>query len=264
MSLEYAFTSIAHVCKSKNIKYLQQKQGSLQSENTSIIEFLPHQNYETALEDLEGFERIWLLFVFHQNLANKGRCRKVLPPGSSNKRGVFATRSPHRPNPIGLSSVRLLRCEGLRLWVAECDLLDQTPILDIKPYLPYCDSFSNPKTGWVNLPQKFKVLFSERVSALFRVLESFKDIDLTKDILTQRLNYDPYPQPSNRIKNITENSYSMSHRTWKVFFTINNSKKIIYITELNSAYSDLNTIENPLWLKWHQALEKAKEDLLSE
>ncbi len=111
------------------------------------IEILPR--YEHALADLSGFDRIWVLFWFDRA---RDAPAKVLPPRSSVKRGVFATRSPHRPNPIGMSAVRLERIEGLTLFVRDLDILDQTPVLDLKPYLPYADAFPDAKTGWLEAP----------------------------------------------------------------------------------------------------------------
>src|SRR5581483_8669087 len=92
------------------------------------------ENFEQALEDLEGFEKIWLIYVFNRNEYWKP---KVYPPrGERRKRGLFATRSPHRPNPIGLSLVDLINIDGRNVTVGNVDLLDGTPILDIKPYIP--------------------------------------------------------------------------------------------------------------------------------
>ncbi len=92
------------------------------------IELLSGRNYEHALLDIEGWDHIWVLFWFH---LNAGWRPKVLPPRStSGRKGVFATRSPHRPNPIGLSAVRLERIEGLTLHVHDIDMLDGTPVLD--------------------------------------------------------------------------------------------------------------------------------------
>lgn len=103
---------------------------------------------EAALADLEGMERIWVLSWLHRG---EGWAASVRPPrGARQPRGVFATRSPDRPNPIGLSSVRLLRIEGRRLFVRGIDLLDGTPILDVKPYVPYADAFPEAKAGWID------------------------------------------------------------------------------------------------------------------
>jgi tRNA-Thr(GGU) m(6)t(6)A37 methyltransferase TsaA len=103
---------------------------------------------ESTLRDLAGFERIWLIFVFHQS---EGWAPLVQPPrGPKAKRGVLATRSPHRPNAIGLSTVELLGVEGRTLRLRGVDLLDGTPVLDLKPYVPYADAFPHARAGWID------------------------------------------------------------------------------------------------------------------
>ena len=105
------------------------------------IELLPGRNFEHALCDLAEWQYIWVLFWFDRN---EGWRPKVLPPRSrSGRKGVFATRSPHRPNPLGLSAVRLERVDGLTLHVSDVDMLDGTPVLDIKPYVAYTDAIAD-------------------------------------------------------------------------------------------------------------------------
>ena len=100
-----------------------------------------------AWRDLAGFERIWLLFAFHRS---EGWKAEVRPPRGGGKRSVLATRSPHRPNAIGLSAVELVAVEAGSLRVRGVDLLDGTPILDIKPYVPYADAFPQARAGWID------------------------------------------------------------------------------------------------------------------
>jgi len=102
---------------------------------------------EEALQDLQGFERIWVIFSFHRS---EGWRPLVKPPRGRLKRGVLATRSPHRPNAIGLSALELVAVEGRCLRVRGVDLLDGTPILDIKPYVPYADAFPGARAGWID------------------------------------------------------------------------------------------------------------------
>lgn len=102
---------------------------------------------EKVLQDLNGFDRVWLIFIFHQS---EGWKSSVKPPRGGPKRGVFSTRAPHRPNAIGLSAVELLKIEGRTLYLRGVDLLDGTPVLDIKPYVPYADAFPDSKAGWID------------------------------------------------------------------------------------------------------------------
>lgn len=102
---------------------------------------------ESVIQDLGGFERLWLIFAFHRSEGWKSR---VKPPRGGPKRGVLATRSPHRPNSIGLSAVELVTVEGRTLHLCGVDLLDGTPVLDVKPYVPYADAFPGAKAGWID------------------------------------------------------------------------------------------------------------------
>lgn len=104
------------------------------------------QGLQNGLADLDGFSHLWVLFWCHHA---RGRPLQVMPPRDRQKRGVFATRSPQRPNPIGLSCVRLVRREKRVLHIADHDLLDGTPVLDLKPYLPAYDSVPEARIGYV-------------------------------------------------------------------------------------------------------------------
>jgi tRNA (adenine37-N6)-methyltransferase len=104
---------------------------------------------ETALADLVGMEHIWILSWLDRGGSWSPLVRT---PRDSQKRSLFATRSPDRPNPIGLTAVKLIGVRGHVLDVSGIDLLDQTPILDIKPYLPYADAFPDSKAGWIDEP----------------------------------------------------------------------------------------------------------------
>lgn len=115
-------------------------------EAEAVLEFVDGVPDE-AFADLAGFERIWLIFVFHRS---QGWVPRVKPPRGGPRRGVLATRSPHRPNALGLSAVELLAVEPRSLRVRGVDLLDGTPILDIKPYVPYADAFAQSKAGWID------------------------------------------------------------------------------------------------------------------
>ena len=112
---------------------------------TNVLELTPAPGIREALRDLEGMERVWLLWWFHR--AESWRPLVLPPRGPSQRRGVFSTRSPHRPNPIGMTPARLLGIEGLRLLLGPCDLLEGTPILDIKPYVPAYDAFPESAAG---------------------------------------------------------------------------------------------------------------------
>lgn len=115
-------------------------------ESVARIEFVEDIPSE-AFRDLAGIERIWLIFCFHRS---EGWKAEVRPPRGGGKRSVLATRSPHRPNALGLSAVTLIEVEERALRVSGIDLLDGTPILDIKPYVPYADAFPASCAGWID------------------------------------------------------------------------------------------------------------------
>jgi tRNA-Thr(GGU) m(6)t(6)A37 methyltransferase TsaA len=108
------------------------------------IELLPE--YVEGVADLDGFSHIYLLWHFH---LSQGYALSVVPYLDDQKRGLFATRAPRRPNPIGLSIVKLERIEGATLYIADVDMIDGTPLLDIKPYVPEFDEKTDIRIGWL-------------------------------------------------------------------------------------------------------------------
>ncbi|MGC8907473.1 MAG: tRNA (N6-threonylcarbamoyladenosine(37)-N6)-methyltransferase TrmO [Desulfomonilaceae bacterium] len=102
--------------------------------------------FEAGLKDLEGFSHIILLYHFH---LSKGYSLHVVPFLDDVERGVFATRAPRRPNPVGLSIVRLLAVSGCHLSIEDVDIVDGTPLIDIKPFVPYFDHRDNASCGWL-------------------------------------------------------------------------------------------------------------------
>jgi tRNA-Thr(GGU) m(6)t(6)A37 methyltransferase TsaA len=108
---------------------------------------LVDESYAAALDDIEGFERLWL--IYWMDRVGKFKTR-IVPYRDDREHGLFATRSPARPNPIGISVVRLLRREGPVLHVLDIDILDGTRLLDIKPYVPIFDSHPGSRAGWVD------------------------------------------------------------------------------------------------------------------
>lgn len=119
-------------------------QGGLFPETRAQVEVYPE--YSEGLSDLEGFSHIILVYLFDKS---PGFDLKVKPFLDDEIRGVFATRAPRRPNPIGLTTVKLESVEVNILHVSGVDILDGTPLLDIKPYIPEIDSIPQAKTGWV-------------------------------------------------------------------------------------------------------------------
>lgn len=118
--------------------------GNAEEQEATII---IRKGLQNMARDLLGMERIWIIFQFNYS---RGVKQTVVPPRDDQSRGLFATRSPHRPNPIGLSCVRLLNVVGRKITIRDHDLLHGTAVLDIKPYLPYCESYPDAKAGWID------------------------------------------------------------------------------------------------------------------
>ena len=119
-------------------------QPTSEASRAGVVEIYP--TYVEGLKDLEGFSHIYLIYHLHK--VERSRLT-VIPFLDSQPRGVFATRSPSRPNPIGLSLVQLDRIEDNQLYIARLDILDQTPLLDIKPYIPEFESQEHVRIGWL-------------------------------------------------------------------------------------------------------------------
>ena len=115
----------------------------VRSQARGVVEVYPQ--FEAGLDDLEGFSHLFLLYVFHRS---EGYELKVRPFLDDSLHGLFATRYPCRPNPIGLSVVELVSRQGSRLEILGVDVLDGTPLLDIKPYVPEFDTRQNVRSGW--------------------------------------------------------------------------------------------------------------------
>jgi tRNA-Thr(GGU) m(6)t(6)A37 methyltransferase TsaA len=112
-----------------------------------------------GLKDLAGFDRVWLIFWCHRAAEAK---MLVIPHRDTVERGLFATRAPARPNPLGLSCVRLLDIKGDTLHIGEVDILDDTPLLDIKPYIPQYDNYTVHHCGWVDTVPDHPVVADDR------------------------------------------------------------------------------------------------------
>jgi len=141
--------AIGRVCSTYQRRFGTPQQASaVDSDAAAVLVLDPDKIPAEALADLEGMDRIWVISWLHRG---GGWSPQVFPPrGPRQRRGLFSTRSPDRPNPIGLSAVELVRVEGCELHVRGIDLLDGTPILDIKPYVPYADAFPGARAGWID------------------------------------------------------------------------------------------------------------------
>ena len=226
------------------------------------IELLPGRNFEHALEDLERWELIWVIFWFH---LNSGWRPKVLPPRSTTgRKGVFATRSPHRPNPLGMSVVRLERVEGLILHIRDSDMLDGTPVLDLKPYVAYTDSHPGAGAGWLedaahagpvgaqpaDPVDKYVVRFEALAAEQVVWVESHTGLAL-RERVESTLALGPAPHPYRRIRRVGE-AMQLSVKEWRVRFAVEG--RDVRVVEITSGFraSQLAAGENDEALRPHR------------
>ena len=158
MSREFSMKPVARIYSEFEGKFGVPRQSGLVEALEALVVFEPEYRDPAALRGLEGFSHVWLIWVFDQAV-RQGWSPTVRPPrlGGNARLGVFATRSPFRPNPIALSAVTLAGIEDTREWgtvlrVRGADLMDGTPILDIKPYLPYADCRPEAVGGFASAP----------------------------------------------------------------------------------------------------------------
>jgi tRNA (adenine37-N6)-methyltransferase len=199
---------------------------------TGTLELFAGGALEHALADLASFRFIWVLFWFHQN---DGFRAKVLPPRSAQKRGVFATRSPHRPNPIGLSAVELLSVEGRFLSVRNLDMLDQTPILDLKPYVPYSDCITEATSGWLEPAADpiagYEVQFTPHAAEQLAFLVA-RGVKL-EDPVRRQLELGPTPHAYRRIKQRGD-AFVIAYKAWRLDFSV--EARRITVTRIRTGY----------------------------
>jgi len=208
------------------------------------IELHRGRGFEHALEGLGSWEYAWVLFVFHRNVEDeRGWKAKVRPPRSPTKCGVFATRSPHRPNPIGLSAVKVERVEGCVVHVRDVDLLDGTPVLDLKPYVPYADAHPEAGAGWLQaldpLPP-WQVTVSAEASAQLEWLRE-RGIDLL-GALQRTLAAGPHPHPYRRIRP-HGSGMRLALKDWRFDFEVADRRLIVH--RLSTGYRPAQLASDP-------------------
>ncbi|MFT2111897.1 tRNA (N6-threonylcarbamoyladenosine(37)-N6)-methyltransferase TrmO [Marinomonas sp. 2405UD68-3] len=194
----YTFNTIGIIHSCYTQKFGIPRQPGLVNEATSTLELVAPFNRLDTLEGLDQFSHIWIQFIFHECLKENWKA-KIRPPrlGGQSKVGIFSTRATYRPNPIGLSAVKLGRIyqEGKKVFIElhGGDLLDGTPVIDIKPYLPYSDSITNAKNGFAPKPsQKRKVTFSPLATTQCQDYQNKTNRNISQ-LISEILSQDPRP-----------------------------------------------------------------------
>ena len=211
-------------------------------ESQAVIHLHEGHDFNAALDGLSGFERIWVVFEFHLNETWHPR---VQPPREGEpRRGVFATRSPHRPNRIGLSCVRLLSIDGLQLIVAGHDLLDQTPVWDLKPYVPYADAFPDAQAGWLDdaVSERYEVEFAPAAAQAATWIREHGKLDCVNFARVQLMNY-PTDGERKRIEQQADGVYVIAYRTWRLHYRVSEEFRSVTVLQIGSGYSENDLAE---------------------
>ena len=214
---------IAHIHTDVPTKFGIPRQSGIIASLQGKIVFEPEYRIAEAVRGLEEFSHLWLIWEFSE-AKRDGWSPTVRPPrlGGNVRKGVFATRSPFRPNPIGLSSVRLEHIDidpdlGPVLYVSGADLMDGTPIYDIKPYIAYTDSHPDAVSGFASTPAEFLLQVDIPVDLLIKVQP-----ELRKS-LVDVLAHDPRPQ----YHDDPERIYGMAFGGMEVKFKVEESQLIV-------------------------------------
>lgn len=201
----------------------------------AVIKLNHGMNFEQALTDLSGCTHLWIIYAFHKNDHWKPL---VQTPRSNKKIGVFATRAPYRPNPIGMSLVKLEKIEGLNIYIGPNDLLNETPILDIKPFHPESDVAEDAHIEWLeeNLTPQMNITFSPLAEEQLDFLENQNsDLSQLKAFILRQLEYDPTNDKKKRVE-FNQSYWVLSYRTWRVDFIMHDTT--VAILGIRTGYSD--------------------------
>ncbi len=213
------------------------------------IELAAGKGYDDALANLEEWTHLWVIFVFDRA---HGWKPKVLPPRSRTKKGLFATRAPHRPNPIGISVVRLRAVEGLVVHVEDVDLLDGTPVLDLKPYVKYTDVAGEAADGWLAPADPlgaWTVAFSPEAAGQLAFL-SARGVELEEEVRAA-LALGPQPHAYRRIKRAGDRGV-LALKEWRAHFVVRGRE--IEVARIRSGYRPRElAVRDDLWV--HRELE---------
>jgi len=228
---------IIHSCYTE--KFGIPRQPGLADSAEATLELLPPYNRSEAVKGLDAFSHIWITFVFH-HVTRQVWKPTVRPPrlGGNQRIGVFATRSTHRPNPLGLSVVELVGIECVNgrvvLQLKGVDLLDGTPVLDIKPYIPYVDNVSQAQAGFADqAPQhQLSVIFSDAaMQSCHRLASRYPKL---QSLLVETLALDP--RPAYQCESGKRKEYGMRIYGMNIRFRIDgNTAEVIEIEETSDS-----------------------------
>lgn len=226
---DYQLTAVGHIHSPYKQKFAIPRQPRLVPQAKAKLVFCADFNREEFVRGLDDFSHIWLLFRFHET-ADKGYSAMVRPPrlGGNDRKGVFATRATFRPNAIGMSAVKLESIEyvngQLSLLLSGIDLLDGTPILDIKPYLPYSDAMTDASAGFADVrPEtQMSVDFSESATQFIAQQKQYPEL---KEFIENVLKQDP--RPAYKKQKDGEQNYGMTLYEFNIRWQVNNEHNYV-------------------------------------
>lgn len=235
---KFTFSAIGNIESTAKYRYELPRQSVFSSSNAFLR--WNKKIYSECAADLQGFDRIWLIWVFDRNKKSKFRTKARVPvPADKDTYSIFATRSPYRPNPIGISAVELLEITPEGLLLGACDLLDGTAVLDVKPYIPEADAFPEAKAGWRDNIDKIKneIIWSDIASKQADFILENGNFDL-RNFCDIQLTYRPTDNSRKRVEKCHNSAnYILHFRTWKITFNYDAEKSLVNIIEINSNYS---------------------------
>lgn len=219
-------------------KFAVPRQAKLVEQIKSTIEIFPPYDDLNCFRGLEEFSHLWLIFGF--NLISDHSFRALVRPprlGGNKKLGVFATRSPFRPNNLGLSSVKLLgitRCDHKTLLeISGADLVDQTPIYDLKPYIKFTDAIMEAQSSYASYEpeHKIKVEFSEQAQGFIDERESLEQVPL-RALIQDLLSYDPRPAYKNKTTEPQEYGFKIYDLNVKFIYDPKSQRSLVSKIEI--------------------------------
>lgn len=235
-------TPVGYIKSPYKQKFAIPRQPRLVPEAKARLEFCPDFNREEFVRGLDAFSHVWLLFRFHET-AEKGYSALVRPPrlGGNERKGVFATRATFRPNGIGMSAVKLDGIEyhqgQLSLLLSGVDLLDGTPIIDIKPYLPYSDGQLDATAGFADSRPETAMTVSFSDTALDFITQQSHHPEL-QAFITNVLKQDP--RPAYKKKRSEQQEYGMSLYHYNIRWRVEGDHNHVFDITTEQQFSESN------------------------
>lgn len=229
-------------CPQKYTYELPRQSPLLTTKNKAFIE-LNIPNASLALKDLDGFSHIWVIFLFHENNNWKPL---ISPPSLNNQKvGVFASRSPHRPNPIGMSLVEIEDISRNRIYLKNYDLINNSPILDLKPYISFADTPNSATQGWIESDKYFKsinyqIKYSQLSLNKLEWLNENLELNFLDFIQTQLSTW-PKRCHNKRVSRKSSVLWTISYRTWRIDYLVNDTQSLVTIEDIYSGYNSVES-----------------------